>query len=62
MSVKQFEIFLAEKFIEWVSGIIQPGERYQFKSPDPENALKLWKAFVSLAEGNQLGDCGRTTG
>lgn len=54
MSVKQFETFLAETFIEWVGGIIQPGERYQFKSPDPENALKLWEAFVSLADGNQL--------
>ncbi|WP_312665921.1 hypothetical protein, partial [Escherichia coli] len=46
--------YLAETFIEWVGGIIQPGERYQFKSPDPDNALKLWEAFVSLADGNQL--------
>jgi len=54
MSVKQYETYLAETFIEWVGSIIQPGERYQFKSPDPDNALKLWKAFVSLADGNQL--------
>ncbi|EBW0605907.1 TPA: DNA phosphorothioation-dependent restriction protein DptH [Salmonella enterica] len=54
MSVKQYETYLAETFIEWVGGIIQPGERYQFKSPDPDNALKLWEAFVSLANGNQL--------
>lgn len=54
MSVKQFETYLAETFIEWVSGIIQPGERYQFKSPDPDNALKLWLAFISLADANQL--------
>lgn len=54
MSVKQYETYLAETFIEWVGGIIQPGERYQFKSPDPDNALKLWEAFVSLADGNQL--------
>ncbi|EGT5660238.1 DNA phosphorothioation-dependent restriction protein DptH [Cronobacter dublinensis subsp. dublinensis] len=54
MSVKQYETYLAETFIEWVGSIIQPGERYQFKSPDPENALKLWKAFDSLAEGNTL--------
>lgn len=46
MSVKQYETYLAETFIEWVSGIIQPGERYQFKSPDPDNALQLWQAFV----------------
>ncbi|EES5072297.1 DNA phosphorothioation-dependent restriction protein DptH [Escherichia coli] len=54
MSVKQYETYLAETFIEWVSSIIQPGERYQFKSPDPDNALKLWKAFDSLANGNKL--------
>lgn len=54
MSVKQYETYLAETFIEWVSGIIQPGERYQFKSPDPVNALKLWRAFISLANENQL--------
>lgn len=54
MSVKQYETYLAETFIEWVGGIIQPGERYQFKSPDPDNALKLWEAFVSLADSNQL--------
>lgn len=54
MSVKQYETYLAETFIEWVGDIIQPGERYQFKSPDPDNALKLWEAFVSLADGNQL--------
>lgn len=54
MSVKQYETYLAETFIEWVSGIIQPGERYQFKSPDPVNALKLWEAFDSLADGNTL--------
>lgn len=54
MSVKQYETYLAETFIEWVSSIIQPGERYQFKSPDPDNALTLWKAFDSLANGNKL--------
>lgn len=54
MSVKQYETYLAETFIEWVSSTIQPGERYQFKSPDPDNALKLWEAFDSLADGNTL--------
>ncbi|ORM68448.1 DNA phosphorothioation-dependent restriction protein DptH [Pantoea rwandensis] len=54
MSVKQYETYLAETFINWVGGIIEAGERYQFKSPDPENGLKLWQAFASLAEGNQL--------
>ncbi|WP_447881762.1 DNA phosphorothioation-dependent restriction protein DptH [Serratia fonticola] len=54
MSVKQYETYLAETFIEWVSDIVQSGERYQFKSPDPDNALKLWQAFVSLAGGDKL--------
>ena len=54
MSVKLYEVYLAETFIEWVCGIIQPGERYQFKSPDPVNALKLWQAFDSISGGNQL--------
>ncbi|HEN3647566.1 TPA: DNA phosphorothioation-dependent restriction protein DptH [Yersinia enterocolitica] len=54
MSVKQYETYLAKTFIEWVSCTIQPGERYQFKSPDPDNALKLWKAFDFLADGNKL--------
>lgn len=54
MSVKQYETYLAETFLEWVSSTIQPGERYQFKSPDPDNALKLWKAFNSLANGNKI--------
>lgn len=54
MSVKQYETYLAETFIEWVNSIIQSGERYQFKSPDPDNALKLWQAFVTLADENQL--------
>lgn len=54
MSVKQYEIYLAETFIEWVSDIIQPGERYQFKSPDPDNALKLWQAFVELSDEKKL--------
>jgi DNA phosphorothioation-dependent restriction protein DptH len=54
MSVKQYETYLAETFIEWVRGIIQAGERYQFKSPDPDNAVKLWQAFVDLAGEHQL--------
>ena len=54
MSVKQYETYLAETFIEWVSGIIQPGERYQFKSPDPDNALQLWQLLLTPAGDNHL--------
>lgn len=54
MSVKPYEFYLAETFIEWVCQIIKPGERYQFKSPDPVNALKLWQAFDSIAGNNHI--------
>ncbi|MBD2823511.1 DNA phosphorothioation-dependent restriction protein DptH [Xenorhabdus szentirmaii] len=51
MSVRQYETFLAQSFLKWVDDIIQPGERYQFKSPDADNALKLYQAFAILSEG-----------
>ena len=41
MSARPFEHFLAERFIEWVSADIEPGSRYQFKSPSAENGLVL---------------------
>lgn len=52
MSVRQYETFLAQSFLEWVDNFIQPGERYQFKSPDADNALKLYQAFVALSGGH----------
>ncbi|KMJ46478.1 cell division protein FtsK [Xenorhabdus khoisanae] len=52
MSVRQYETFLAQSFLEWVDNFIQPGERYQFKSPDTDNALKLYQAFVALSDGH----------
>lgn len=54
MSAKPYEQFLAEQFIRWVSPDIQPGMRYQFKSPDADNALRLYQAFVKLAAGSKL--------
>ncbi len=51
MSVRQYETFLAQSFLEWVNTFIQPGERYQFKSPDADNALTLYQAFAALSDG-----------
>ncbi len=46
MSVRPYESFLAERFLEWASPNIRPGFRYQFKSPDEDNALHLHQAFL----------------
>lgn len=52
MSVKQYEQFLAKCFIEWVVHHIDAGNRYQFKSPDKENSVRLFKALCDLSEQN----------
>ncbi|MDU4840496.1 MAG: DNA phosphorothioation-dependent restriction protein DptH [Leclercia adecarboxylata] len=46
MSARPFEHFLVERFNEWVSDLIEPGSRYQFKSPSAENGLALYKALI----------------
>lgn len=46
MSARPYESFLAECFLEWVSPDIRSGFRYQFKSPDADNALHLHQAFL----------------
>jgi len=48
MSVRPFEHFLVERFIEWVSDQIQPGSRYQFKSPSAANGSALYKALIDF--------------
>ena len=52
MSEKPFEIFLTKLFIEQFGKDIKAGYRYQFKSPDSDNALKLHKAFLSKSNNN----------
>lgn len=47
MSAKQYEQYLAERFIEWIGCDIKPGIRYQFKSPDADNAQHLYQAFIA---------------
>lgn len=48
MSKKQFEDFLVTHFNSWAEVSLQPGYRYQFKSPDSSKGIKLYQAFVSL--------------
>lgn len=47
MSARPFEHFLVERFIKWVSDLIQPGSRYQFKSPSAENGATLYSALIA---------------
>ncbi|GAA4493830.1 DNA phosphorothioation-dependent restriction protein DptH [Pseudaeromonas paramecii] len=54
MSAKPYEQFLAEQCIDWIGQDIQAGTRYQFKSPDAENAKRLYQAFVTLSGGQTL--------
>lgn len=51
MSVKPFENFLVELFIASDETLIKPGFRYQFKSPDSDNSLKLLKALLEKKQG-----------
>lgn len=51
MSVKPYEDYLAQVFISWASNTIQPGYRYQFKSPDQNNAQALYQAFSAKSSG-----------
>lgn len=61
MSAKQYEQFLAENFIQWVSQGIESGTRYQFKSPDKDNSLRLYQAFCQLAQGQLSVEDGKVT-
>jgi DNA phosphorothioation-dependent restriction protein DptH len=42
---------LADVFFEWVTGRLQPGFRYQFQSPDHNNARRLHDAYLARATG-----------
>ncbi|WP_211474964.1 DNA phosphorothioation-dependent restriction protein DptH [Collimonas humicola] len=54
MSARQYETYLAQCFIEWTGVTIQSGFRYQFKSPDADNALALYRAFLAMAGSNKV--------
>ncbi|UVW30712.1 DNA phosphorothioation-dependent restriction protein DptH [Massilia sp. H6] len=49
MSARPYESYLVDVFIEWASVNAQPGFRYQFQSPDHNNASKLHRAYLAHA-------------
>jgi DNA phosphorothioation-dependent restriction protein DptH len=49
MSARPYESYLVDVFIEWASVEVQPGFRYQFQSPDHNNANKLYRAYLARA-------------
>lgn len=52
MSVKQFETFLVEQFLADAETHIKAGFRYQFKSPDNENSMRLYQAMTAHSENS----------
>ena len=54
MSARPYESFLAERFLEWAAPDIRPGFRYQFKSPDADNALRLHHSFLEKSDGQTI--------
>ncbi|CEO42016.1 DNA phosphorothioation-dependent restriction protein DptH [Photobacterium kishitanii] len=50
MSVKQFETFLVEQFLADAENYIKAGFRYQFKSPDSENSVRLYQAMIAHSQ------------
>ncbi len=58
MSVKQFEAFLVEQFLVNAESHIKAGFRYQFKSPDSANSLRLYEAVLAHKKGNIDADNG----
>lgn len=47
MSVKPFEDFLSDQLLNGASMNIEAGHRYQFRSPNDKNSLKLFNSVVS---------------
>ena len=44
MSEKQFEVFLVELLKDWLVAKIKAGDRFEFRSTDPDNTIALLKA------------------
>ncbi|WP_413674413.1 DNA phosphorothioation-dependent restriction protein DptH [Massilia cellulosiltytica] len=51
MSARPFESYLVDVFVEWATDKAQPGFRYQFQSPDHNNAGKLHDAYLARTNG-----------
>ncbi|MCM5705634.1 DNA phosphorothioation-dependent restriction protein DptH [Larsenimonas salina] len=54
MSEKQFESFLVENLKNWLTERVKAGERFQFRSTDPENTIKLLSAIHNAADGSMM--------
>ncbi|MER2497061.1 DNA phosphorothioation-dependent restriction protein DptH [Vibrio neptunius] len=52
MSVKQFETFLVEQFLADAEAHIKAGFRYQFKSPDSANSVRLYHAMIANSKSS----------
>jgi len=51
MSVRPFESYLVDVFMEWANNRAQAGFRYQFQSPDYNNAANLHDAYLAKTGG-----------
>ena len=51
MSEKHFENFLIKNLRDWLETKVEPGARYQFKSPDPDNTRKLIDQLTASRDG-----------
>ncbi|MEL4418923.1 DNA phosphorothioation-dependent restriction protein DptH [Shewanella algae] len=58
MSVKPFETFLVELFLGKAGDVIEAGSRYQFKSPDSANSIRLFQALVAQKSGDIVNEHG----
>ena len=51
MSEKHFEAFLVSNLRGWLQSRIEAGARYQFKSPDPDNTIRLVSELLEQCDG-----------
>jgi len=54
MSEKQFEAFLVEHLKSWLATRVKAGDRFQFRSTDPDNTVKLVAALHQAADGTRV--------
>lgn len=57
MSVRQFEEFIAAYFLDWARENARDGFRYQFRSPNIENSLKLFSALTDSKTVSGIISC-----
>ncbi|EAT12955.1 DNA phosphorothioation-dependent restriction protein DptH [Bermanella marisrubri] len=51
MSEKQFEGFLVRHLKDWLAVRLKPGDRFQFRSTDADNTVRLLSALRDAADG-----------